>query len=463
MLSRKIPILFCLLLAGYLHAEDVTIIVRSIPANTPDGAQIFVAGSFNSWNPGSASYLLEANNDGDPEVTVSATGTISFKFTRGSWATVEGNVNGGYLPNRSFEMGSADTLLVNILSWEDTGGTNSTAAENVEIMTTAFEMPQFDRTRRIWLYLPPDYENSEISYPVLYMHDGQNLFDQATAFAGEWEVDETLNGLFDQGKSVPIVVGVDNGGSHRIAEYTPWANTQYGGGDGDLYADFIVETLKPYIDENYRTLPGRAHTGVMGSSLGGLISFYIAHKHQDVFSKAGVFSPSFWFSDAVYTFASETGKQHPMKYYVMGGNNESAGLVGQMEDMVDTLFSIGFEENEVELSVIAGGQHNEALWRSQFGQAYEWLFLSSSTNIPGALPQPDIRLRQGGNRIWIEGEKTGLGEGYTLQIFNLGGQKVFAKKMTNGQVVNLPGHLRGILVARIIEPEWQLTQKILLP
>lgn len=463
MFHRNMLVLMLAMLAGTLTAAEVTVIVKSIPSNTPEGAQVYIAGSFNSWNPGNPDYILEANDEGDPEIVLEGTGTITFKFTRGSWATVEGNANGGFLPNRSFTFGSADTLEVNILSWEDTGGTNSTAAENVIIMATSFHMPQFGRTRRIWLFLPPDYETSGLNYPVLYMHDGQNLFDQATAFAGEWEVDETLNAMFNAGKSLPIVVGVDNGGGNRISEYTPWANNQYGGGDGDLYADFIVETLKPYIDENYRTLPGREHTGVMGSSLGGLISFYIAHKHQDVFSKAGIFSPSFWFSDSVYSFASETGRQHPMKYYIMGGSNESTGLVAQMQAMVDTLLAAGFEENELEMLVVPGGQHNEALWRSQFGTAYEWLFLSTATSAPGILPGNNTRLRQGGNRLWIEKPEGSQAEDYILQLFNIRGQKVYVAKMTNGQVHYLPADLKGMLVARLFSSREHFTQKIWLP
>lgn len=451
------------LLVYNLHADEVTIIVKSIPSNTPDGAVIYIAGSFNAWDPGHASYILESNDDSEPEIILEGEGTISFKFTRGSWQTVEGNENGGFLPNRSFTFGTADTLLVNILSWEDIGGTNSTAAENVFILSNNFEIPQFNRTRRIWIYLPPDYETSGENYPVLYMHDGQNLFDQATSFAGEWEVDETLNELFEEGQPVPIVVGINNGGGDRIDEYTPWVNNQYGGGDGELYADFILETLKPFVDENYRTLPGREHTGVMGSSLGGLISFYIAHKYQDVFSKAGIFSPSFWFSDSVYTFASETGKQHPMSYYIMGGSNESSGLVEQMLAMVDTLYSIGFAENEVSMLVVPGGQHNEALWRSQFEQAYQWLFNTSATHTPEFIPEREIKLKQQGNRIWLE-HGSGDPEGrYFLQIFNQIGQKMQSIDVIAGQDIQLPSHLKGLVIARVVGADLQFTQKMWLP
>jgi predicted alpha/beta superfamily hydrolase len=163
-------------------------------------------------------------------------------------------------------------------------------------------MPQLDRNRTIWLYLPTDYHSTTKSYPVLYMHDGQNLFDHATSFVGEWEIDETLDSLAKLGYEVPIVVGINNGQQRRIDELTPWPNDKYGGGDGEAYLKFLTETLKPKIDSAYRTKPQARHTGIMGSSLGGLISFYGGLAYNHVFGIIGAFSPSFWFSDQVYNF-----------------------------------------------------------------------------------------------------------------------------------------------------------------
>ena len=122
------------------------------------------------------------------------------------------------------------------------------------------------------------------------MHDGQNLFDNQTSFAGEWKVDEALNNLATQGKKVPIVIGIENGGNYRIGEYTPWVNPDYGGGDSEKYRQFIVETLKPDVDQIYRSLPGRENSGIMGSSLGGLISHFGSLRYQSVFGKAGILS-----------------------------------------------------------------------------------------------------------------------------------------------------------------------------
>src|SRR5205085_11725242 len=122
-----------------------------------------------------------------------------------------------------------------VLSWEDISGSgpSSTAAANVQVLNTSFFMPQLNRSRKIWLYLPPDYYTTSKTYPVLYMEDGQNLFDNATSFSGEWQIDETLNTLHSQGNYGAIVVGIDNGGGERLNEYSPWVNATYGGGQGD--------------------------------------------------------------------------------------------------------------------------------------------------------------------------------------------------------------------------------------
>ena len=346
---------------------------------------LYIAGDFTDWKAGLPDYIMHKNGDGKWSITLPAqnSGTVlQYKFTRGPWTTVEKGQNGEEIGNRIFTFGiSSASVDVNILNWADVGGSTSTAAENVKIMSKDFFMPQLNRSRRIWIYFPPAYETSGINYPVLYMHDGQNLFDDNTSFSGEWKVDETLNTLAAQGKRVPIVIGIDNG-SERIAEYTPWTNPQYGGGDGDKYMQFIVETLKPYVDQHYRTLPDRENTGIMGSSLGGLISHYGALKYQSTFSKAGLFSPSYWFSDNVWSFTHDMGKKQEMKFYQLCGTAESASMVSEMKRMNDSLVKIGFAQNQIFNKVIPDGQHNEKLWREAFGEAYLWLFDSYITSVP---------------------------------------------------------------------------------
>jgi len=375
---------FIIVMIGYLGLNaQVTFIVDSLPDYTPAQDDLYIAGGFNGWNPGDVNHRLNKNDDNKWEATLDgfANGiTIGYKFTRGDWATVEKGLNGEEITNRQFTFGNGDTVYIVIYNWADQNPGSSTAAENVTIMDEAFEMPQLNRTRRIWLYLPPDYDENNKNYPVIYMHDGQNLFDQITSYAGEWEVDETLNELAGQGYQVPIIVGIDNGGIYRTDELTPWIHPDYGGGQGDEYMAFIVETLKPYVDQNYRTLSGRETTGIIGSSLGGLISTYGALKYQDVFSKSGPFSPAYWINyDSIWGFVSAAGMQYDIRFYLNAGENEGSYYINTMYLMEDSLKAVGFDN--VTSKVIPGGNHNEQTWRDDFEEAYLWLFVSYANDI----------------------------------------------------------------------------------
>lgn len=364
---------------------QVTFFIDQLPSYTPAQDSIFIAGDFSGWLAGLPEYVLHKNDEGKWSITLAAQPdltNIAYKFTRGSWPTVEKGASGEELPNRAFTFGNGETVHVNIYNWADNGGGGSTAQANISVMSTDFFIPQLNRNRRIWLYLPPDYETSGLNYPVIYMHDGQNLFDVLSAYAGEWEVDETLNRLASEGYKVPIVVGIDNGGADRLGEYTPWANTQDGGGEGKKYMQFIVETLKPYIDQHYRTLPDRGNTGLMGSSLGGLISHFGALNYQDVFSKAGLFSVSYWFSDSIWSYTHQTGKQDEMRFFQLCGSYESSGQEAiDMQRMNDSLVRIGFLQDNIFNKVVTGGEHNEKLWREAFAGAYLWLFDSFANTV----------------------------------------------------------------------------------
>lgn len=383
---KKAILIISAVLFSIVSIAQVTFIIESLPTNTPEEDFVYIGGTLNGWNPGDENFKLEKNSEGKFQIVLEeqTEGTsIEFKFTRGDWGTVEKDENGQEMANRQFTYGNNETVNLTIATWADggSGGGASTAAENVSILSEDFYMPQLDRNRRIWLYLPPGYEDSQMSYPVLYMHDGQNLFDSFTSFSGEWEVDETLNELASQGYQVPIVIGIDNGGGHRLDEYSAWVNSQYGGGEGQEYMEFIVETLKPYVDEHYRTLPNKETTGIMGSSLGGLISQYGVFQHSDVFAKAGLFSPSYWYSDSVWAFTEETATPQSQRIYQLAGALEGGSMVEQMETMHDNLLSYGFGESQLVSKVVPNQGHNEAFWRSEFEEAYLWLFSDFANDI----------------------------------------------------------------------------------
>ena len=250
-----------------------------------------------------------------------------------------------------------------------------TATENVKIISEKFEIPQLKTTRRIWIYLPKDYENSHKKYEVMYLQDAQNLFDNATSYAGEWQVDETLNKIFEKtGKSL-IVIGIDNGGEKRIEELSPYKNAKYGGGNGDNYVKFIVETLKPFIDKNYRTKPQRKYTTIGGSSLGSLISVYAAVKYPETFGKVLAFSSAFWFNakDLNEFISSSKVNLKQQKYYFIQGKHEDEDMEEQTNRVIENLKSKNVKSKNIFLKIDEDGKHNELYWRSEFEGAVLWL------------------------------------------------------------------------------------------
>ena len=250
-------------------------------------------------------------------------------------------------------------------------------AENVHVIDECFYIPQLDRTRRIWLYRPDGYEQSDKRYPVVYMHDGQNLFDQATAFGDEWGVDETLNSMLAE----CIIVGIDNS-EHRMTEYNYKSHEKFGKGEGSKYIDFIANTLKPRIDATFKTRPEREHTFIAGSSMGGLISLYGALNHAETFGGAGIFSPSLWLvPDATEELKCLADKNAhlPQRFYFYGGGKEGDNMVEHIEHMVDLLNDYPYYHVTVEID--PEGDHSEYHWRNRFPHFYAWLALGQGAEV----------------------------------------------------------------------------------
>ncbi|MCK8481604.1 alpha/beta hydrolase [Psychroserpens algicola] len=251
----------------------------------------------------------------------------------------------------------------------------STASKHVE--TFKIEAPQLGTHKTIWVYTPKSYHTSKQSYPVMYMFDAQNLFDAETSYVGEWKVDEYLDTLKDNDV---IIIGIEHGNEKRIEELTPYPHEKYGGGKGDTFMQFIINTVKPHIDITYRTKPEVEHTSIFGSSLGGLMAFYATLKYPETFSKAGVFSPAFWINESIYELASTTDIPNTSKFYFLAGSKESETMVPDQEKMVALLLKKGVDPNHIQSKVIEGGTHNEAFWSSNFPKAFQWLMTSNSKN-----------------------------------------------------------------------------------
>jgi predicted alpha/beta superfamily hydrolase len=259
-------------------------------------------------------------------------------------------------------------------------GPNHTLTGDVRFIRD-FHSDALGNSRTVAVYLPPGYESSNARYPVLYMQDGQNLFDAATAYGGnEWEIDETCERLMRSGELPPFIVVAVYSTNDRIPEYTPVPDPGYGGGRGDLYAKFLIDELKPYVDANLRTLPGAENTGLMGSSLGGLISLHLGLGRPDVFSRIGALSPSLWWADGELTkrlAASPPPEERARVWLDMGtreGDNPGQ-RVADTRELGGVLQARGWREgDDLAVRVIDGAGHNEASWRERAAEVLKFLF-----------------------------------------------------------------------------------------
>lgn len=280
--------------------------------------------------------------------------------------------------------------------WQDyTHGRDAHTVTGALRVLPAVFSPQLDNRRDILVALPPSYATGTRHYPVVYMHDGQNLFDDHTSYAGEWGVDETLAELAAEGIEA-IVVGVPNMGDDRVHELSPFHNPPESDGRGDAYLRFIIETVKPLIDADFRTLPDRATTGILGSSMGGLISLYGFLHYGAVFGLAGVFSPALWFGNRAIFPAVEAAPFVPGRVYMDVGTSEGLNLFGPIdsdpaqcsEEMLafsslyvadvnharDLLLAKGYtEDNTLRYVVAPGDMHHESAWAKRLPDALRFL------------------------------------------------------------------------------------------
>ena len=372
-ISKYLFLVISLLFTNLTCISQTSIIITNLPNDTPNEDTLYMSTSNDNWVDNDEIHAFERNNDNTFRLEIKDFNTpLKYRITRGSKEKVESDFTGKIKETRIIS--SVDSIYkIEIKGWYDfITKEEKTLSKNVRVLDSAFSIPQLKCTRRIWIYLPEGYSESDEKYPVIYMHDGQNLFDNSTSFSGEWKIDETIDSLTSNGAKKAIVIGIDNGGKERINEYTPFVNKEYGGGDGSKYMNFIVSTLKPYIDKNYRTLSDRNNTTIAGSSLGGLISFYGIMKYKKVFSKAVIMSPSFWFSNKIYFIPSNRTK-YPIKLLFVAGDSESETMIPNIDKMIFTLKKMKYPESSYHLDIIKDGIHNEKLWGDNFGKCYKWI------------------------------------------------------------------------------------------
>ncbi len=357
----------------------------SITLNTAadDQRPVYLVGNFNNWRTQDAAYRMQNKGNGSFEFQFPDIGklppVLEYKYTRGGWEAVELDEAGNERDNR-FLSAVAGVYSDEAPQWKKSESEYIPGyLPIIRIISERFEIPQLIKTRRIAAILPHDYEETDKRYPVLYLQDGQNLFDEYAPF-GNWAVDKSMAKLTEKGKGDLIIIAIDHADEARISEFTPSYRTRLGKGDGKKYVRFLADTLKPFIDKHFRTLPGRLHTGIGGSSMGGLISIYAGLLYPEVYSKLLVFSPSLWVTPNIPQ-AAMPEEFYKTKVYLYGGEKESASMGPNLQRFINSMEELGAKGKfDFRLSLDPKGFHNEARWGQEFPKAVEWLFFDQGEN-----------------------------------------------------------------------------------
>ncbi|MFT4032123.1 MAG: alpha/beta hydrolase-fold protein [Siphonobacter sp.] len=334
-----------------------------------DDRPVYVTGTFANWLPDLPEFRMRQTRKGTYELTLPNWVHLPFeyKYTRGSWQTAELTVNGENAPNRTMLRLRATDFVPH---WQDNGVAIAQELMPDVIVWPSFSMRPFRRKRRVSILLPAGYAQGNQRYPVMYFQDAQNLYGGGSIY-GDWALDRKMAIRAMQNRTPFIAVCIDHGDSFRSREYNPYENRWLGKAEGHLYLRFLTETLKPRIDREFRTLPDRLHTGIGGSSMGGLISLAGLFYQANRFGKGLVFSPSLWVSRQLYADASQSSPPFPTQLYLYAGGQESQGMDAAAKRMATVLKARPYD---VLFSTNPQGQHSEATWSKELPKALAWLW-----------------------------------------------------------------------------------------
>jgi len=357
-----------------------------------DDRTVYITGNFNSWNPRDPRFQLKKLDPNSYSIDIDSQllpDQIEYKFTKGGWENVELDPYGSITPNRKAEKTDGKVKSI-VEKWRlNWGPFKKEFFPIAEIISEEFYIPQLDRYRKVWALLPYDYYVSNKSYPVLYLQDAQNLFNEGSGY-GNWEIDKKLSILSEYGRGDVIIIAIEHGSEERIKEYIFDNDNIANGSEGKKYIRFITDTLKPFVDEHYRTKKDRDNTGIGGSSLGALISIYSGFLYPEVYSKLLIFSPSLWV---------EPNNNFPMmnfrtpfktKIYLYGGGQEGSKMVKRIrvfEEYLKRWEKKNLFDFEFKTSINPEGTHSEFYWSQEFPRAIEWLFYDNTENPVEVTPQ----------------------------------------------------------------------------
>ena len=429
--------------------SQVAFRLNSLPLKyTPELDTLFLAGNFNNWNPRDTAYRFKRNLQNQLEIRVnSVLSSLEYKITRGSWSVEEVSATGQAIQNRVSTNVPNSTINIDVADWKDTKGTHTSTAQ-VQVLTSQLWLSALKKYRRIWVCLPAEYSSQPTKrYPVMYFHDGQNVFDAATSFAGEWKVDEAQAQLEAVAGYEPIItVGIDNGGADRLSELTPFRHPTYGGGNGEKYAEALATDVKNLIDSRFRTKTDAENTAIGGSSLGGVETLFMAYRYPSIYSKALIFSPSLWFSDSLRQFCLvQNQPANSRLYWVCGTNEGDPDMVPDLNACYADLITAGMPSTQMKKTVVTGGTHSEGFWSSQVKSGISWLFSTTTPVKKKENQKRIIQLQQ--KEKGIEIENLNPGQTIDIQVFNVNGRLIYSHSF-NQQMFNLTLSGKGIYILK---------------
>ena len=374
MKAYKLTILWLIIFTASLTGAELTLIV-TVPASTPDNEPVCITGNstqLTNW-AGSGKRLQEIGPNLFQFKADFAPGTeLEYKFTRGSFASVEKTAKGYERPNRKIKIANQPIIeRTQVEAWADQ---LPTPAYQPEITGDFQVLPQIGSKflkplRDVIVWLPPSYQTSKKKrYPVIYMHDGGNLFDPGTSFGGvDWGIDEAMSDGIGKGELREAIVVAIGNTSERMSEYTPFPDPKHKGGDGENYAKFLVKELKPMIDKKFRTRTGRADTFIGGSSLGGLISLYIGVSRKDTFGGIIAMSPSIWWANGgiIDWLLKNQVCEFKGKIWVDMGTREGEEAIANTRKLAATMAEQLPEFKGLIYKEFVGGTHSEGSWRKR--------------------------------------------------------------------------------------------------